>query len=289
MTAVLDTGDKERLAQSASQFLVDQHNPQNGPATREQAGTHIRIRPYRNSDSDQVRKLFQTTMTRDPDSPFTVAMRGQLSSPVSLAGYSLVGIGLLTLVRSTTVLVKNLGIGMALIGGLSFIVYRYLIYSGFKGFLKKSLNGDLADISTTYGMKSLKVGGTNAGDLYPAGKSGFWIAESYGENLEPELVGCVGLDFNTNPDETKAELRRMVVSSRHRRRGIAHLLLKAAVGHARKNTIKSIYLTTSSFQSPAINMYKKLGWNVEGIRKVRFLFENVHIYEFNLDVPTSHL
>jgi len=63
-----------------------------------------------------------------------------------------------------------------------------------------------------------------------------------------------------NADDNAIELRRMAVSSKHRRQGIAGRLIKVAVAHAQAHDKRYIDLTTSSYQKSALDLYEKYGW-----------------------------
>lgn len=52
----------------------------------------------------------------------------------------------------------------------------------------------------------------------------------------------------------------MVVSPICRRRGVGAQLIRVAVDHAQKHGIKSVYITTSVYQTSALTLYEKFGW-----------------------------
>jgi ribosomal protein S18 acetylase RimI-like enzyme len=55
----------------------------------------------------------------------------------------------------------------------------------------------------------------------------------------------------------------MVVSDTHRRLGIGAALLHTLIAHAREQGLSSVFLTTMSFQIPAMRMYEKVGFVVQ--------------------------
>ena len=91
-------------------------------------------------------------------------------------------------------------------------------------------------------------------------------------------------DAYSSPDETNAELRRVVVSPNHQRQGIAIQLVNAAVAHGKSQGIQSMYLTTTSYQPAAIKMYQKLGWELQSITDIPIRFEKIRVYKFHLDL-----
>lgn len=64
----------------------------------------------------------------------------------------------------------------------------------------------------------------------------------------------------------------MVVSPDHRRRGIGAMLLRALIAHAKEHKLSSVFLTTSTIQAAAIEMYKKFGWAQVSERQVSVAF-----------------
>jgi len=82
-----------------------------------------------------------------------------------------------------------------------------------------------------------------------------------------------------NAEDNAIELRRMAVSSKHRRQGIAGRLIKAAVAHAQAHDRRYIDLTTSSYQKSALNLYKKYGWVI----RQRWVFaKNISTHKLRL-------
>lgn len=65
----------------------------------------------------------------------------------------------------------------------------------------------------------------------------------------------------------EAELYQIAVAAHSRGRGIADILLAAAVTYAKKNGVVAIYLEVRKSNAPAIGLYKKHGFKVDGRRK----------------------
>ena len=59
------------------------------------------------------------------------------------------------------------------------------------------------------------------------------------------------------------EVGRLAVSPTHRRRGVAEMLMKTAITHAKANGLRSLKLFTSDFHKAATTMYMKRGWTLE--------------------------
>jgi GNAT superfamily N-acetyltransferase len=64
-------------------------------------------------------------------------------------------------------------------------------------------------------------------------------------------------------DATSAELRRMYVDSRNRRRGLARHMLTFAEDLARRERYMVMMLSTSELQYAAISLYRSFGYRLE--------------------------
>jgi ribosomal protein S18 acetylase RimI-like enzyme len=232
-------------------------------------------------------------------------MKAQLRTPVAFVSYFMMMFGTIMATRSTNPMTTLGFFIIAFTGCILFLLYRRYLKATFIGFLKQSFEGDLADIPKHYKLAGSNDPNEEKQGLWPITKSGFWVAELDEGGLEPTIVGCLGLgtfsarltsyalfnsatiqtDAYTNPDETSAELRRVVVSPTHRRQGIANQLMSAAITHGKSNGIRSLFLTTSSHQPAAINMYRKFGWEMEeAVVEMSILFEKVRVHKFHLDL-----
>jgi len=80
-----------------------------------------------------------------------------------------------------------------------------------------------------------------------------------------------------NARDNAIELRRMAVSSKYRRRGIASRLINIAVAHARAHGKSCIDLTTSSYQESALGLYEKHGWVIR--REWVLMFTNLYTHQ----------
>ena len=65
----------------------------------------------------------------------------------------------------------------------------------------------------------------------------------------------------------EGELLQIAVGKAHRRRGIADLLMKAALFHSEESSQSAIYLEVRESGEAAINLYKKHGFRQIGSRK----------------------
>ncbi|XP_066428996.1 putative N-acetyltransferase 8B [Eleutherodactylus coqui] len=83
----------------------------------------------------------------------------------------------------------------------------------------------------------------------------FWVVE-----LEGEVVGTVAAIPAITPHEKNVELKRMMVSSHHRGKGIAKLLCRTLIDYARRRGCNAVVLTTTSIQISGVQLYTKLGF-----------------------------
>jgi GNAT superfamily N-acetyltransferase len=96
-------------------------------------------------------------------------------------------------------------------------------------------------------------------EYYDAGrKRSFWIAAD-----GSRLLGYFGLE---PVSETAIEVRRMYVDFPYRRMGIARTLLAHAESQALKSGFRTIVLSTSTLQRPALALYQSAGYTL--IREV---------------------
>lgn len=217
-------------------------------------GAHnIRVRPFRDGDAQEVRDLFMLATGYAPGSPRHTALRAQLTHPSSIAMYAIFIGGLALSLSPSTRIIGTL-LCLSLFG--TFAGLRWLLSRFFVSYCEDSLRADLVDIGKHYCVS--KSEGTRSSASY------FWVVEAYSDVTGYcEIVGTVGLDSSTNDDQTTAELRRMTVSPHHRRLGIGQLLLITLIAHARERGLASVFLTTTSYQAPAIRLYERMGWVVQ--------------------------
>ncbi|KAF9555474.1 acyl-CoA N-acyltransferase [Agrocybe pediades] len=258
-------------------------NEIHSPGKQQNGLEEIRVRPYRITDAEKIRSLFTASLVDEYHSPYSRAMQAQLVAPISWATYATIGIGLLLRFCSSRERMRRAGVLLSVTGSLIFTLYRLLFRHGLQKVVRQQLDGDLADIAKHYGLEISFGNGQNTA------RSGFWVAERFAKGLKPEVIGYVGFDDSTNPDPKVAELRRMIVSAKYRRRGIALQLIRALIQHARKNGVERIFLSTSSYQIEAMKMYDYYGWVPQGREDVSFLFQSIYMHSFSLQVEGWNL
>ncbi|RDB19499.1 N-acetylaspartate synthetase [Hypsizygus marmoreus] len=240
----------------------------------------VRIRSFRKADSKHVQDLFMEAMAYGPGSPLRSALRDHISEPTSYLTYALALTG--GAIAACAPRHKAFGAVLSISAAGWFFAYRRLLWNSFINYFDMSLKDDLADIATHYKIKPVHPG---SDELEPSGPSGFWVIESdLPNNRGSEIVGCVGLDCQYKDGVIRGELRRMNVSPRHRRMGIAALLIETLIGHARKHHLQTVWLGTTGHQKPAISMYEKFGWVESSRQLIREGPVSLVMLEYRLDL-----
>lgn len=88
--------------------------------------------------------------------------------------------------------------------------------------------------------------------------SAFFIA--YFEN---EIIGYIGIYSILD----EGYIYNLAISKNHRRKGVAEQLIKTLIEYGKEKNLKFISLEVRESNAPAINLYKKCGFELNGIRK----------------------
>ncbi|KAF9032958.1 acyl-CoA N-acyltransferase [Panaeolus papilionaceus] len=242
----------------------------------------IRVRPFRRSDQKQVQDVYFEAMTVGASAPLPVAMREVWTDPVlALPLYLISFLSLSAYVLLDSEIAGHIAFGVVTLSALFLTSYRQYLSYIFKEYTRGLFNEDLGNIAQHYSTDYLQE---DAIKQTEGPMSGFWVAEVYGSDMSPRIVGTVSLDIGTTPDPTVGELRRMVVSPQCQRQGVAHKLLTALVGHAKAHDIKEVFLATSAWQLEAVMMYKRRGWRETSVWRNRWLLSYTKMYDLRLDV-----
>jgi hypothetical protein len=81
-------------------------------------------------------------------SPFETAMKGQHKTPVAFLSYFITILGIIMATRSTHLVATSGFLIMACAGCLHVILHRRYVQGAIRDYIKETLNGDLADISS---------------------------------------------------------------------------------------------------------------------------------------------
>ena len=197
----------------------------------------VRIRSYRSStDEAAVKRVFADGMY-GMEYAGCLLILNALGPKVAVAGVISSGIAYYNGWRTRSVVLAGV---VPFVSAM--LLARSVLVSGIRGYVTRSLQDDLENIDTFY---------------LDNGPSHFWVAV---EDATDEVIGCVALEHKS---DGWGELRRMSVAESGRRRGVASKLHGALLEHAKRHKMKGIFLETSNMQSPAIALYKRLGYEHE--------------------------
>ncbi|KAJ7158149.1 hypothetical protein C8R46DRAFT_1292206 [Mycena filopes] len=197
----------------------------------------IHVRQFRPSDFPQVRTLLFEGFVTGEGSVARSVKRSFLTKPPSVLAFLCIGAGLVlgwTLFAAEWTSATGAAaaalivLGAAVLVGLRVFVTRSMI-----GFCEDALAGDLRDIP----------------------------AHFCAPGCQEEVLGCVRLEYLPEKDAKAAEIRRMLVTTKHRRLGLASRRMLATIQHAETMPgVECIKLSTSEFQGGAQRLYEGLGW-----------------------------
>ncbi|KAJ7620326.1 acyl-CoA N-acyltransferase [Roridomyces roridus] len=226
------------------------------PVIAPRAGGDIIVRQFRPSDAPQVHALLLEGLVYGPESPRNTALRRSLTRPVALLAYSGLLLGSATLYLSLNPILRVSGITICTASLALLLYFWHSIHIWFINYCLHARRTDMKDITKTYEIPA-------DGSGLEQGPGGFFVA-AIEDGKSSEVVGYLGLDYHVSSDPTSAEFRRMMVSSRHRRRRIASLLLGAAIAHARTRSppLLTLDLETTEFQPGARKLYERHGFEV---------------------------
>ena len=91
------------------------------------------------------------------------------------------------------------------------------------------------------------------------------------------------------PPESVALLKRMAVSKKHQRRGIASAMMDIALDHCRPFKYRAIELITTEHHEAARNLYARKGFELIASYDKNFVFGLVSITLYRLRRSCSHL
>ncbi|KAJ7779685.1 hypothetical protein B0H16DRAFT_723883 [Mycena metata] len=228
----------------------------------------IYIRQFRPSDFPQVRDLLLEVSVTGKGSVASVVKRGFLFKAPSVAAYLFVGAGL-TLAWKLPVeeWISATGVGAATLlalGCTTFVLLRIWITHAMRGFCEEALAGDMRDIATHYGPPAAFFVAVR-----PTEKLHSDADLKAGEKESEKILGCVALEYLPERDASAAEIRHMLVSVNHRRRGLASRLILETIQHAETMPgVESIKLSTTEFQLGAQLLYEGFGWECEAVHRV---------------------
>ncbi|XP_049335466.1 N-acetyltransferase family 8 member 3-like isoform X2 [Astyanax mexicanus] len=197
----------------------------------------IVIRKFKPSDYEAVRAIFRDGLQEHINPSFIFAVSQLFHITLTLCccavGYWLGGES----------------VGVALLAGCCWIGLVYVCcYEFYSRYVRMRLRTDMQDITASYLSHPDNC---------------FWVAEAE-VNGRPQVVGMVAVEAKKHPESGQkyAELFRMIVSPAARRTGLGSRLGQTAENFCKERGLSRIVLNTTSTQTAALALYKKMGYRL---------------------------
>ena len=190
------------------------------------------IRRYRPSDKDEVCTLFSIGIKEHIRPCFHNAM----TSPLYLA---------VTLALCVTGYLLGSVLGAVVLPGLWVGLVYYCCHELYAIFVKETLQRDMQDIPGNYLSRPDDC---------------FWVAEAEVDG-RAQIMGMVALVAKQSGEERHGELFRMIISPSCRRMGLGLRMAQTVMDFCKDRGFSKVVLETSSTQTAAVALYKKLGFS----------------------------
>uniref|UniRef100_H2V579 N-acetyltransferase 8-like 2 n=1 Tax=Takifugu rubripes TaxID=31033 RepID=H2V579_TAKRU len=182
------------------------------------------IRKYRPSNRAEVHKLFSTGMLEHIYPCFYNAMTTPLYIFITVA----------------------LMLGALVLPGIWVSFIYYCCHQLYSSLVQNKLQTDMQDITRSYLSRP--------GDC-------FWVAEAQVDGTA-QIVGTVAVLANQKEGVKQGELRRLRISPKSRRMGLGSRLTQTVIDFCKERGFSELVLQTSASRTSAVNLYKKLGFQV---------------------------
>uniref|UniRef100_A0A667WHW2 N-acetyltransferase 8-like 2 n=1 Tax=Myripristis murdjan TaxID=586833 RepID=A0A667WHW2_9TELE len=189
------------------------------------------IRRYQPSDKDTVLTIFSDGILEHIGPSFYTAMTSPLYLSITLA-----------LCAAGYLLGSVLG-AVVLAGGWVGLVY-FCCREVYASFVRERLRTDMQDIPGNY------LSGPD---------DCFWVAEAEVDG-KSRVIGMVAVVAKQCGKERYGELFRMIISSSCRRAGLGSRMTQVVIDFCQERGFSRVVLETSSTQTAAVALYKKLGF-----------------------------
>ncbi|CAK6952761.1 N-acetyltransferase 8-like 2 isoform X2 [Scomber scombrus] len=190
------------------------------------------IRRYRPSDKDTVLRLFSTGIQEHIGPCFHNAMTSPDYLTITLA---LCSAGYLLGSVLWAVVLPGVWVGL---------VY-YCCHELYASYVRGRLRTDMQDIPGNYLSRPDDC---------------FWVAEAEVDGRS-QIVGIVAVVARQSGKEKYGELFRMIISPLCRRAGLGYRMTQTVVDFCKERGFSKVVLETSSTQTAAVALYKKLGFS----------------------------
>lgn len=196
------------------------------------------IRRYHPSDRDSVCELFSVGIKEHIGPCFYNAMSSPLyltvTTSLCIAGYFLGSL-----------------LGAVLLPVLFISIVYYSCHEQYAGYVRNKLQTDMQDITGSFMSRP--------GDC-------FWVAEPE-KGGRTQILGTVAVMARENGAERFGELFRMIISPSCRRMGLGLRLTQTVIDFCKENGFSKVVLETSSTQTAAVALYKKVGFKIVLVHK----------------------
>lgn len=192
----------------------------------------LEIRRYCPSDRDKVFNLFSVGIKEHINPCFHNAMTSPLHLAITLAlcaaGYLLCSV-----------------LGAVVLPGVWVGLVYCCCYELYAGYVRERLRTDMQDIPGNYLSRPDDC---------------FWVAVAEVDG-RVEIMGMVAVMTKQSGEGKYGELFRMIISPLCRRMGLGFRMAQIVVDFCRERGIPKVVLETSSTQTAAVALYKKLGFH----------------------------
>ncbi|KAH8555821.1 acyl-CoA N-acyltransferase [Umbelopsis sp. PMI_123] len=238
----------------------------------------LRVRSFRSGDHETIKKLFVTGLAEPAPSAFVHVLNHPIPIAIWGAGCAVAAGGLALLTKQNPPPTRYI-VAVTSIWSAAVVTWLHKISVGsFHSFIKWSLTQDMGNIPEYYELEAIDESNKYDIAYAPRGRKNFFVCE----DNAGAIAGFVALDYHPELPKRTGELRRMVVAPTHRRQGVAELLIKVLITHAKKNDIQVIELGTSDVQYGAKKLYQKMGWREH--HRVFDELQFIDVIKYHLDL-----
>ncbi|KAJ7770566.1 acyl-CoA N-acyltransferase [Mycena metata] len=174
---------------------------------------------------------------------------------------------------------------LVLFGLGAFIALQMALTSSARGFCDKALATDMRDIPNHYAAPGVFFVAVRPVPTTAKPEGAENLTD--GEKAE-QVLGFVGLEYQSDKSSKAAEVRRLVVGAKHRRHGVASRLMLEVIKHGETiRGLQTIKLGVSQYQPAARKLYEKLGWERDGQSEAWYGIINVYIARYSRPVKSK--
>uniref|UniRef100_A0A8C4HP55 N-acetyltransferase 8-like 2 n=1 Tax=Dicentrarchus labrax TaxID=13489 RepID=A0A8C4HP55_DICLA len=138
----------------------------------------------------------------------------------------------------------------------------YLVGSLYSSYVREKLQTDMQDIPGNYLSRPDDC---------------FWVAEAEVDG-RAEVMGMVAVVAKQSGEKSYGELFRMIISPSCRRMGLGVRMAQTVVDFCKERGFSEVVLETSSTQTAAVALYKKLGFMYRQFATFYWLISYIVIY-----------